>query len=412
MKKKFIIIGAIILVTAVAGIFYLNNQPGLEVNAGMVMRGDIEDYIEEIGTVTVRGGITVYSPVSAKVQNVFVEEGDIVSIGDMLVEFDKDQLALQIAQLDAQRSAVVAQLNDAKRTGNLNQIKSVELDIADFNKSISESEQDLEDLKALFEAGAISDGEYNNAKSALDSKKIALEKLKLQLKDLRSPTSQYIVDQFQAQINQIDLQKKELLNMGEDFILKADISGTVLSKNIEKGSFLQPGMSILSIGDLENLYIESELLVSDIAKIKEGALVKILDEDLDLIDIEGTLTKIYPNAFSKVSDLGIEQKRVKTDIEFKNRPKNIRPGYELDIKIIQESNENTLIIAENAVFSMDDKDYVFKIIDNTAVLTEIELGIESEKNIEVITGLEEGDTVILSPESELEDGNKVRILEE
>ncbi|MDY0235556.1 MAG: efflux RND transporter periplasmic adaptor subunit [Gudongella sp.] len=410
MKKKWIIIGAIILVIA-AGIFYLNNQPGLEVNVGVVERGNIEDYIEEIGTVTVRGGITVYAPVAAKVQNVFVEEGDIVNLGDMLVEFDKDQLALQIAQLDAQSSAVLAQLNDAKRSGNANQIKSVELDITDLNKSISEDEQDLEDLRALFEAGAISDGEYNNAKSLLDSKKISLEKLELQLLDLRSPSSQYIVDQFQAQINQIDLQKKELLNMGEDFILKADIAGTVLSKNIEKGSFLQAGMSILSIGDLEKLYIESELLVSDIVKIKEGALVKVSDEDLDLVDLEGTLTKIYPNAFSKVSDLGIEQKRVKADIEFKKMPENIRPGYELDIKIIQESKENTLIIPENAVFSMNDKEYIFRIIDSLAVLTAIEVGIESEKSIEVISGLEEGDTVILSPESELEDGDKVKIIE-
>lgn len=109
--------------------------------------------------------------------------------------------------------------------------------------------------------------------------------------------------------------------------------------------------------------------------------------------------------------MGIEQKRVKADIEFKNIPKNIRPGYELDIRIIQESKENTLIIPENAVFSMGDKDYVFKIVNNIALLTEIQLGIESEKNIEVISGLEEGDTVIRSPESELEDGNKVKIIE-
>lgn len=410
MKKK-LIIAVIILAIVVGGVFYLNNQPGTEVNVARVEKGEIEDYIEEVGTANVRDGITVYSPVDAKVLSVFIVEGDLVSIGDILVEFDKDQLALQIAQLEAQRSALVAQLDDAKTFKNSNLIKIVELDIADLNRSISESIQDLEDMKILYEAGAVSGDKYRNAKSVLDSKEIAIEKLKVQLAELKKPTSKNIINQFEEQINQIDLQKKELLNMGEDFTIKADISGTVLSKNIEKGSFLQAGMNILSIGDLQTLYIESELLVSDIANIREGVRVKLADEDLGISDVEGTLTKIYPNAFSKLSDLGIEQKRVKVDIEFKETLKNIRPGYELGIKIIQKSKDNTLIIPENAVFSMDNKNYVFKIIDEIAVLNEIETGIEARKTIEVLSGLREGDIVIISPESELEDGDKVMIVE-
>lgn len=83
------------------------------------------------------------------------------------------------------------------------------------------------------------------------------------------------------------------------------------------------------------------------------------------------MKKIYPYAFTKVSDLGVEQRRVKVDIEIKDSIKNIRPGYDLDIKIVVDSKANTILIPKDSIFDMEGKHFVFVNVDNKAELREV-----------------------------------------
>ena len=84
------------------------------------------------------------------------------------------------------------------------------------------------------------------------------------------------------------------------------------------------------------------------------------------------------------------------------------PGYELDLDIIMERKENALIVPEDAVFEMDNKEYVFIVDNGKAALREVVTGIESQRLIQIIEGLKEGDLIILSPENSIKDGVKVK----
>jgi HlyD family secretion protein len=119
---------------------------------------------------------------------------------------------------------------------------------------------------------------------------------------------------------------------------------------------------------------------------------------------------IHPNAFTKFSDLGIEQKRIRAEIDFDDKPENIKPRYDLELKLILRESENTLIIPENSVFKLDGKNFVFISDNGTARLREVETGIKSGRDIEVLSGLQEGEYVIESPDEELEEGKKVKAM--
>lgn len=408
MKKKIVIIIALIILVGAAAFFFLSQDKGLEVNGVEVRRGNLEDYVEENGTVMTRNNIQVYSPIAGKVTEVFVDVGDAVVEGDVLAKLDGETLALQLGQLDAQRSALVAGLNEAKKTGDANTIKSLQLDIDQLTKTIQDEEANLKDVKALYQAGAISEDQLKASERSLQSQKTNLEKMKLQLKGLNSPVSQNLIAQYQAQIKQIDLQKQELASSGDDFTIRAGTTGTVLQKTVQKGSILQPGISLMELGDTEDLYIQSDILVSEIFHIKEGLLVRLINEDLG-IETRGKVEKIHPNAFSKISDLGVEQKRITLDIEMDTIAEGLRPGYDLEVRIIIKSSNDTLIIPENSVFSMENKDYVFVDKGGVAKLREIETGIQSGRDMEVLLGLGEGELVIQSPDGELEDGMKIQV---
>ncbi|WP_409227711.1 efflux RND transporter periplasmic adaptor subunit [Gudongella sp. SC589] len=409
MKKKILIVGALVVAAGAVAFFLMNQGNGIQVNGAQVGRGSIEDFVEETGTVMARNNIQVYSPAAGKVTEVLVEVGDIVVEGDVIARLDSETLSYQLAQLDAQRSAAVAALNDARRAGDANAIRSLQLDINQLTGNIQEAEERLEDTKTLYEAGAISQDQLRSAERSLETQKTNLQKLRLQLDQLNSPASQNLIVQYEAQIRQIDLQKQELASSGEDYTIVAGTSGTVLHRMVEKGSFLQPGMGLVELGDTDDLYIQSDILVSEIAEVKEGQQVRITNTDLG-IETTGRLTKIHPNAFSKISDLGVEQKRIKVDIEMDSVPMGLRPGYDLKIMIIIDSSEETLLIPENSVFTIDHKDHVFVVENRTATLREVETGIRSGREVEVLSGLSQGDVVIQSPDSELEEGKAVEVM--
>ena len=104
MKKKIIIvIIAVILITGVSTAIASQNK-AIEVNTEAVSRGNIASYVEEIGEVKVREHVNVYSPTAGKVTEDFVDIGDKVKAGDVLIKLDGEELSRKIEELDAQRS--------------------------------------------------------------------------------------------------------------------------------------------------------------------------------------------------------------------------------------------------------------------------------------------------------------------
>ena len=407
MKRK-IGIGIIVVFIVVAVLYVSNKSTAAEVNIAEVVRGDISEYVEELGVVKPRSSANVYANAAGTVTDVFVDIGDEVKKGDILVKLDGEKLSRQIAELESQRSAILAQYNEAKKSVDSRTIEKLELEIKDIEKRIKTAEETVNNKKVLYDAGAISNEEYQNALRSLEAEENDLEKAKLDLELMKKPVSENTVIQYEAQLKQLDIQRQELEKSGENFTIVASIDGTVLNKLVEKGSYLQPGMHIMEISNTEQLYIESDILVGDIAKVYENAAVAISNKDLDIADLEGVVEKIHPNAFSKISDLGIQQKRIKVDIEMKDITDNLRPGYDLDIKIITDSKKNALLIPENAVFSLDEKNFVFVIEKDKAVIREIEQGIKSGRQVEILSGLKEGDILILSPDENIKEGITVK----
>ena len=401
-------IAIIVSLVAVVGFYMSSRSAAVEVSTAPVAKGDLARYVEELGTVKSKSHVNIYAPTAGMVAEVLVDIGDKVEEGDILVKLNGEQLSRQIAELEAQKSAVLAQYNEAKKPADPRAVEKLELEIEDMEKNIKTAEETANNKKALYDAGAISNEEYQNAIKNLDTQRSNLEKAKLDLGMMKKTVSENIIAQYEAQLKQLDIQREGLEELGNDYTIVASMKGTVLSKLVEKGSYLQPGMHIMELGNTEELYMESDVLVGDIAAINEGAKVHISNKDLGIENLEGVVEKIHPNAFNKISDLGIQQKRIKVDIEMKDATQNLRPGYDLDIKIITEHKENILLIPENAVFTIDEKEFVFVNENNKAVLREVKLGIESERQVEVVGGLEEGEMVILSPDENIKEGINIK----
>jgi HlyD family secretion protein len=408
MKKKIIWIGLIIVIIAIAAYSFTASKKPIAVDLGTVEKGNIQEYIEETAVVQLENETAIYSTEGGKVLEVMAEVGQEVKAGDVLLQMDAQSIELQIKNLEAQKQSTAAQYAGVNEPTSAAEIRKLNAQVKSVEVTYQEAKRTVENNKALYESGAISMDAYQSSLVALSSQEAALEAAKSNLELAQNGVSGNVKKQYQAQLAGIQANIGILQKRRADLKVVSPINGVVLTRNIEKGAILQPGIIIFEVGDKSGIYLESDILVDDIANVKVGSKVLIENEDLGITAVKGTVRKIYPKAFSKMSELGIGQKRVKTEIDFSEGVADLKSGYDMTVKIITASKENTLLIDEKAIFEYQGKDHVFVNENGVAKLRAVEKGLESDERVEVLSGLKEGEKIILSPDEKLAEGTKIK----
>ncbi|MEA4847365.1 MAG: efflux RND transporter periplasmic adaptor subunit [Clostridiaceae bacterium] len=407
MKKKIILIGIFLTAAVIIGLILKQSGSAVQVELARVIRGDIEEYVEEKGVLMLEEETSIYSAASGRIIQVGKKAGEAVKAGEVLAKMDNADLSLQIKGLEAQKLSITAGYNEAKSPAD-EEISRLRAQLRSAEANYEESKRLAENNKTLYEAGAISLDTYKSSVLIMTDAEYSLEAAKSSLALAEKGASEYVRKQYEAQLSEVEAKIDQLRLKAEEMVIKSPIDGMVLAVEIKEGNIVQPGTILFEVGSSKGSYIESNVLIEDIAGIEPGSEVRIEDEDLGIGNVRGTVRKIHPKAISIMSDLGIEQKRIKVEINIEDTLEGLRPGSDMTVKIIRKSSEDTLIIDEKAVFDYQGKDHVFVNEGGTAKLRAIEKGIESDEMVEVLKGLKEGEEIILSPDETLEDGRKIK----
>lgn len=413
MKKRVIWIIGLIILAGIAAIFISKSgNQAVAVEISKVYKGNIAEYVEEKGTVKLEEETSVYSSENGKILEILVETGEEVKAGDILARMDDKDLQLQIKALEAQKQAASARYDEAKSPASEENIRKLNSQLQSVTVAYENAKRSVESSKALLDSGAVSLDEYQKTLASFTAAEAAFEAARSSLASAQRELSDNVKRQYEAQIAEIKARIEQIEKKRSNMVIHAAISGTVLHIDAKEGSIAQPGTRLFEIGNKNAIYLESNILVEDIGKVRDGASVLIDNEDLGIKDVEGTVRKIYPKAFSKMSDLGIEQKRVTVEISLSNDITAVlKPGYDVDIRVIANRIDNALLINEKALFDYQGKSYVFVNDNDIAKLRQVEKGIESDGQVEVLKGLEENETVILSPDEKIEEGTKIKYQE-
>ncbi|MEO1398800.1 MAG: RND transporter, partial [Pseudomonadota bacterium] len=162
----------------------------------------------------------------------------------------------------------------------------------------------------------------------------------------------------------------------------------------------------VEIGDPSELEIVIDLLSSDAAGIKPGATV-LISEWGGPEHLRGTVRRVDPAAFTKVSSLGIEEQRVNVIIDLDKREPALGHGFRVIGNLVVWQGDDVLQVPIGALFRSGGSWAVFLVREGRAQLRMIEIGHMNRDYAEIVSGLESGDAVILYPNDELKDGSLV-----
>jgi HlyD family secretion protein len=354
-----------------------------------VERGDLAKSVVATGKVEPITKVEIKSKASGIVKKLLVDAGDRVKRGQVLCELDRDEIQAQVNSAQAQLLASQA----AERGAG-----------ADLARAKVDAEgPDVPLLKRAYDRAMRMAKDGVVSQSSLDD---AQKNYELALNKQNVSKAQVLVltakeKQAAAQVQQDKANLAQLEEQLSYTNITSPIDGVVLSRDVEMGdavsSILVLGSSatlIMTMGDTSQVYVKGKVDESDIGKVYLGQPARIKVESFKDKTFHGKVTKIAP--------MGVEKDNVTT---FEVRVSINNPGGELkanmtaNAEIILEEHKNVLQIPEGAlIYDKDKKTYV-QVPDPSAKdgarKVAINAGISNGAKTEVLSGLKEGEQVVL-----------------
>lgn len=407
-KSKWIIGGAGVILIA-AGACY-SFMRGVDAEVAVAAKGDIRQFIEDTAVVKSRGSQTVYIEGTGRITEVKVETGDTVLQGDLILSLDKTDLQLQLRDAEANVAASRAQLKGTETISYANRIEMARAAVEQAEVAYETALRDYENSKLLYDAGALSKEELNRAEAAQKTAAAALSSAKLELEEIKAGAADYVKEAYRAQLEQAIVYRDTIRENLKRQEIRAPLSGTIIEKHVEVNSMAVPGTPAFVIGDPKALELEANILADDAVRIAVGCDVEISGKVTGNKVLRGRVSKVAPAAQNVTSSLGVNQKRVPVTIELVESSDTLKPGYNVDIKIITAAGKDILQVPDSAVFEYKDADYVFVVEQGKAVLRKVTKGIEGEDFVEITEGLKEGEQVLVKPDNNIKEGTRIRYL--
>jgi len=239
----------------------------------------------------------------------------------------------------------------------------------------------------------------NAAKAKVSSAKGALEEAQRNLKLITAEPRQVDIDLYQAQIDQANSQISLLESKIIDSVLKSPVAGQIVEKNKEIGEIVQPGQPVFILLPESKFQVKVNIYEEDIVKVKVGQ-----DVDINLVafpnkTLQGKVVAIDP-AEKVINDVVYYQVTIAFNQPSNDNEKSIldslKNGMTADITIKTAFKKNVLTIPRLAIQQKEGKS-IIKVFENGLTKErEIKTGIYGDQDkVEVISGLEEGDQVVI-----------------
>lgn len=186
----------------------------------------------------------------------------------------------------------------------------------------------------------------------------------------------------------------------------APISGRILRILEKNERFLPAGTPIVEIGNTGAVEIVVDVLSTEAAQIHSGESV-LIENDSIAEPLKGRVRTVEPQAFTKVSALGVEEQRVNIVCDFLTKTNDFGDNFRVDVRIIVWQKENILKIPSSALFRNGEKWNVFVVESGKARRREVFAGHQNSSETEILEGLSENEIVILHPPNQLNEGDSV-----
>jgi multidrug efflux pump subunit AcrA (membrane-fusion protein) len=354
-----------------------------------VVRGQAVDAVYATGTVEAEDRVQIKAKTSGSLAEILVKEGDRVKKGDLLARVDNPQLTFELKRgkvdlgaASAQGGKVAPQLEALKA-----QAKAIDADL-------SMARQDAERLSKLGESGAVAQADIDRSKARVAQLEATLSANEAQQRALRIDLSANTARQA-AQVQTLESRLA-------DAEVRAPMDGVVLTRQVELGEVVTVNQTLFKIGDTTRLVLEVSVDEADIARVHEpadgGSVSRVA------VSLYAFPKQVFPGAvFEILPDANRERKAFLVKVRLDAPPPGLRSGMSGEVNIVTARHDAVLLAPSSA----ESEGSVWVLANGRVERRAIQVGIRDLLRLEVVSGLAEGDSVVIEGRDKLVPGSRV-----
>ncbi len=395
--KYAVAVGAVVVVIAVVMSLMRSSVNKKDIVLATVDRGTIESSVSASGKVAPAFEEVINSPISTRIVEVYRKAGDSVDVGTPLLRLDLQSTETELNKLLDQSQMKQYEIEQMKLNNNT-RLSDLAMNVKVKAMAVSRMEVELRNERYLDSLGSGTGDKVRQVELAYNTGKLELEQLRQQLENER-------------QVRDADLRVKELelnihnKNLAEmrrtlsEAQVQSPRKATLTYINNQVGQQIGAGEQIAIISDLSHFKVDGEIADSygDRVSVGSHAIVKIGREKLD-----GTVSNVTP-----LSRNGVIAFSIQLDDDSHAR---LRSGLKTDVYVMCDVIEDVVRIA-NGSYYMGKGDYDLFVVTggNELVKRKVRLGDSNFEFVEVVSGLEPGDQVVVSDMSDYKNSNKLKL---
>ncbi len=381
-KKKYLLWVVVLVVGGI--VLKMTLFAPSKVKVVSVEKRDITAQVYGNGTVEARVIVGVSSKITGRIVALYADQGDQVKRGQLLARLESDDLFQQQQQSEAAVSKSAANL----------EVEKANLQKARANLVLAEN--NARRFKTLLDSGIVSkqeaeqyDNTYQVAKADVVRTSAVIEAAKMEQAANRAG---------------LGFAKSKIA----DTLIYAPQDGIIITRDLENGSTVSPGMSIFTLADPRTIWVK--------ANVDESQLKGVAVGKKAMITLRSSPGEQLPG---QVARLGHQSDRVteelEVDVAFNEPLKNFRLGEQSDVYIVAGMKKDALSLPSATIVTKNKKRGVWLVKNGKLAFKEVTVGIADRGNFtEIVTGLEDGEVVALAPPPEMvkfREGLKVQVIQ-
>ncbi len=368
-----------------------------------VESGSIAKSVVATGKIEPLSKVEIKSKASGIIKYLYVNAGDMVKEGQLLVELDKEILEAQLKEAQAFLQATEGRLREIDSQGNTIRANLHQTQLEAENKDYDFARAEFVRRTELYEQGLIPKSEYESAEQKMKAAEVVQKALHaaVKVKEAEIEQNNQSLVKARAEILQAQAQVERAEENLKYASIRAPISGVVLSREVEVGdavsSILQLGSNatlIMTLGDVKELYVKGKVDETDIGVVRVGQPVRIT--------VDAYKNRVFNGKVFRIAPMGVEKDNVtrfEVRVSIMNDLELLRANMSANAEIILEEHKDVLTIPESSLIYNEKRETSVEVPDMATKTgrrqVAIKTGLSNGAKTEVLAGLKLGDQVVL-----------------
>lgn len=361
-----------------------------------VKKDIFQDYITEQGIVEPIRTIFLDAVEGGRVEEIYIEEGNMVKKGDVILKLSNDNLLLEITNNEAQVVRAINELRTARISMEQQKLANQQ-QIIQLSKQVTQEKRMYENNKLLVAQNHISKEVYEQSRESYEASLAQLELVKENFRN-DSIYRSIQISSLESSVNSLGKSMTIIRKRLEKLNFKAPVDGELATLTPEIGQVINYGTRVGTINILDSYKLRVEIDEHYIARIELGLTGEC---DFANVSYPAKIVKIYPE---------VQNGRFAVDMVFTGDvPEQIRIGQASRIRLQLGESKEGLLLPKGGFYNKTGGQWVF-ILDKSgefAYKKDISIGRQNPRYYEVLSGLEEGDKVITSSYQNFADHDKL-----